>query len=184
MLGLPEPNPQSGIHNPQLSSKHLSQVLQQSVKQLVRTAPSIELAEQPGAQALGLPHVLHRYFGGAALELEGEEGAGAGAAADLDPAVGVGRVVVDDLDFDVDAAAVALEEDAVAVAAARELGGGLHRPAAREPFGHAGGVGDEREDFVDRRADGAGVGEGNRTHRCWKTTSCRGSGERYGKAGA
>src|SRR6266480_4465558 len=99
-----------------LSSQHFPQVLQQSVKQLVRTAPSIDLAEQPGFQALGLPHVLHRYFGGAALELEGEEGAGAAAAADLDPAVGVGRVVVDDLDFDVDAAAVPLEEDAVAVA--------------------------------------------------------------------
>src|SRR6266550_8317767 len=94
-----------------LPRQHLPQVLEQPIEQLVRTAPSIELAEQPGAQALGLPHVLHRYFGGAALELEGEEGAGAGAAADLDPAVGVGRVVVDDLDFDVDAAAVALEED-------------------------------------------------------------------------
>src|SRR5438046_10347935 len=152
MLGLPGPNPQSAIRNPQLSSKHLSQVLQQSVEQLVRTAPSIELAEQPGFQALGLPHVLHRYFGGAALELEGEEGAGAGAAADLDPAVSVGRVVVDDFDFDVDAAAVALEEDAVAVAAARELGGGLHRLATREPFGHGGGGGDGREDFIDRRS--------------------------------
>src|SRR5437762_423793 len=52
-----------------LPGQHFPQVLQQSVKQLVRTAPSIELAEQPGAQALGLPHVLHRYFGGAALEL-------------------------------------------------------------------------------------------------------------------
>src|SRR5207249_11077669 len=130
----------------------------------MRIAPSIELAEQPGAQALGLPDVLHGDFGGAALELEREEGAGAGAAADLDPAVGVGRVVIDDLDFDVDAAAVALEEDAVAVAAAGELGGGLYRLASREPFGHAGGVGDEREDFIDRRADGAGVGEGHRTH--------------------
>src|SRR5256886_8941354 len=88
-----------------LPGQHFPQVLQQAVEQLVRTAPSIELAEQPGAQALGLPDVLHGDFGGAALELEGEEGAGAGAAADLDPALGAGRVVVDDLDFDVDAAA-------------------------------------------------------------------------------
>src|SRR5436305_14697783 len=127
-------NPQSEIRNPQLSSKHLPQVLQQPIKQLMRAAPSIELSQQPRAQALGLPHVLHGDFGGAALELKGEEGAGAGAAADLDPAVGVGRVVIDDFDFDVDAAAVALEEDAVAVTAAGELGGGLHRLACREPF--------------------------------------------------
>src|SRR5437660_9456051 len=65
-------------------------------------------------------------------------------SADLDPAVGVGRVVVDDFDFDVDAAAVTLEEDAVAVAAAGELRGGLHRLASRQPFGHAGGVGDRK----------------------------------------
>src|SRR5437899_3480523 len=147
----------------------------------MRIAPSIELAEQPGAQSHRLPDVLHGDFGGAALELEGEEGAGAGAAADLDPAVGVGRVVVDDFDFDVDAAAVALEEDAVAVAAAGELGGGLHRLASREPFGHAGGGGDEREDFIDRRADGAGVGEGNRTHGgiIWRSRA----GEGWGRTG-
>src|SRR5881398_3840245 len=116
----------------------------------MRIAPSIELAEQTGAHSHRLPDLLHGDFGAAALELEGEEGAGAGAAADLDPAVGVGRVVVDDFDFDVDAAAVTLEEDAVAVAAAGELRGGLHRLASRQPFGHAGGVGDEREDFIDR----------------------------------
>src|SRR2546421_4071789 len=130
----------------------------------MRIASPVELSQQPGFQADGLPDVLHGDFGGAALELEGEEGTGAGAAADLDPSVSVGRVVVDDFDFDVDAAAVALEEDAVAVAAAGELGSGLHRLASRQPFGHAGGGGDEREDFIDRRADGAGVGEGNRTH--------------------
>src|SRR2546430_10437145 len=96
----------------------------------MRTAPSIELSQQPRAQALGLPDVLHGDFGGAALELEGEEGARAGAAADLDPAVSVGRVVVDDFDFHVDAAAVALVEDAVAVDRARELGGWRHPLAA------------------------------------------------------
>src|SRR3989440_4063384 len=123
----------------------------------MRIASPVELSQQPGFQADGLPDVLHGDFGGAALELEGEEGTGAGAAADLDPSVSVGRVVVDDFDFDVDAAAVALEEDAVAVAAAGELGSGLHRLASRQPFGHAGGGGDEREDFVDRRAGGGGV---------------------------
>src|SRR5256884_8713833 len=109
----------------------------------MRIAPSIELAEQPGAQSHRLPDVLHGDLGGAALELEGEVGAGAGAAADLDPAVGIGGGVVDDFDLGVDAAAVALEDDAVAVALAAELGGGLHRATAREPFGHAAGVGDE-----------------------------------------
>src|SRR5437762_14110779 len=99
----------------------------------MRIAPSIELAEQPGAQSHRLPDVLHGDFGGAALELEGEVGAGAFAAADLDPAVGVGRVVVDDLDFSVDAAAGALEQAAVAVALARELGRGGAPAGAREP---------------------------------------------------
>src|SRR5439155_8675847 len=149
----------------------------------MRIAPPVELSQQPGFQADGLPDVLHGDFGGAALELEGEEGAGAGAAADLDPAVGVGRVVVDDFDFDVDATAVALEEDAVAVAAAGELGGGLHRLASRQPFGHAGGVGDEREDFIDRRADGAGVGEGDGVHGANNTTGKDGEGGRVLPAG-
>src|SRR5207244_11740465 len=137
------------------------QVLQQSIKQLMRIAPSIELAEQPGAQSHRLPDVLHGDFGGAALELEGEEGAGAGAAADLDPAVGVGRVVVDDFDFDVDASAVTSEGEAVPVAAAGELRAGLHRLASRQPFGHAGGAGEDREAFMYRDADGAGSGGGN-----------------------
>src|SRR5437660_11374941 len=110
----------------------------------MRIASAVELSQQPGFQADGLPDVLHGDVGGAALELEGEEGAGAGAAADLDPAVGGGRVVVDDFDFDVDAAAVTLEADALAVAAAGELRGGLHRLASGPPFGHAGGVGDRK----------------------------------------
>src|SRR2546422_9369783 len=127
-------------------------------------ASAVELAEQPGPQAGRLPHVFHGDLGGAALELEVDVGAGALAAADLDPAVVVGRGVFDDLDFGIDAPAVALEQDAVAVALAGELGGGGDGAAAGEPFGHAGGVGDEGEDPVDRRADGAGVGEGDGAH--------------------
>src|SRR5437899_12988217 len=127
-------------------------------------AAAVELAEQPGAQAGRLPHVFHGDLGGAALELEVDVGAGALAAADLDPAVVVGRGVFDDLDFGIDAPAVALEQDAVAVALAGELRGGGDGAAAGEPFGHAGGVGDEGEDPVDRRADGAGVGERDGTH--------------------
>src|SRR3989442_15969682 len=127
-------------------------------------AAPVELAEQPGAQARRLPHVFHGDLGGAALELEVDVGAGAFAAADLDPAVAVGWAVVDDLNFGVDAPAVALEQDAVAVALAGEVGGGGEGGAAGEPFGHTGGVGDEGEDPVDRRADGAGVGEGDGTH--------------------
>src|SRR3989442_3009262 len=127
-------------------------------------AAPVEMAEEAGAQARRLPHVFHGDLGGAALELEVDVGAGAFAAADLDPAVAVGWGVVDDLNFGVDAPAVALEQDAVAVALAGELGSGGDGAAAGEPFGHTGGVGDEGEDPVDRRADGAGVGEGDGTH--------------------
>src|SRR6266704_637917 len=144
--------------------QRFSQVLQQPVERAVRIAPPEELAEEPGAPGGGDPHVLHGDVGGAAGELQLEERLGAAAADDLDPAVGSGGLVLDDFDDDVDLAPLVLEAQPVAVAFAPVGGSRDGGGAARQPLGHAGGVGDQLEHLVDRHADGAVVGERNRTH--------------------
>src|SRR2546430_17347778 len=100
------------------------------------TASAIEVPQQPGAQPRRGPDVLHGDAGGAALELELEEGLGAAAVDDLDPGVGGGTDELDDFDDAVGLAAVALEVDAVAVALALlarlRHGGG----ADGEPLAH------------------------------------------------
>src|SRR3989442_6369130 len=101
-------------------------------------AAAVERAEQPGAQARGLPHVFHGDLGGATLELAVDVGAGAFTAADLDPAVVVGRGVFDDLDFGIDTPAVELEQDAVPGAHPGELLGRGVGVAGLEPFRHSG----------------------------------------------
>src|SRR5438034_5797584 len=99
-----------------LSRQRFSQVLQQSIKHLMCTSPAIELAEQPGAPRRGHPDALHCDLGGAALEVELEEGFRAAAVDDLDPGVGGGGLVLDDFDDGVGFAALALEVQPVAVA--------------------------------------------------------------------
>src|SRR3989442_11259601 len=119
-----------------------------------------ELALQPGAPARRRPDLLHGDAGGAAVELELEERLGAAEVDDLDPAVAGGALVLDDLDDGVGLAPLALEVQPVAVplaVAARSRNGG---GAAGQPLGNSGGVGEQVEDFGDRDADGAGVGEG------------------------
>src|SRR5213595_2668239 len=80
------------------------------------TSPAIELAEQPCAPRRRHPDTLHRDLGGAALEVELEEGFRAAAVDDLDPGVGGGGFVLDDFDDGVGFAALALEMESVAVA--------------------------------------------------------------------
>src|SRR5438132_2343502 len=100
------------------SRQRFSQVLQQPVEHLVRTTSAIELAEQPCPPRRGHPDTLHRDLGGAALEVELEEGFRAAAVDDLDPCVGGGGFVLDDFDDGVGFAALALAVQPVAVALA------------------------------------------------------------------
>src|SRR5437764_11568797 len=107
----------------------------------MRTTSTIEVPQQPGAQPRRGPDMLHGDAGGAALELELEEGLGAAAVDDLDPGVGGGGDELDDLDDGVGFAAAALEGDAVAVALAFRGGPRGGGRAGREPLAHARGTG-------------------------------------------
>src|SRR5438477_4513262 len=130
----------------------------------MRTASAIEVPQQPGAQPRRGPDVFHGDAGGAALELELEEGLGAAAVDDLDPGVGGGGDELDDLDDGVGFAAAALEMDPVAVALAFPGGPRDVGRAVREPLGHAARIGEELEHLFDGDADEAGVGEGDGPH--------------------
>src|SRR2546426_4773866 len=72
------------------SRQRFPEVLQQAIEHLMCTSPAIELAEQPCAPRRRHPDTLHRDLGGAALEVELEEGLRAAAVDDLDPGISGG----------------------------------------------------------------------------------------------
>src|SRR5690348_7646161 len=130
----------------------------------MRVAPSIELPQQPRAPRRRGPDVFHRDPRRAALELELEERFRSAAVDDLDPAVARGGGELDDFDDRIGLAAVALEVQPVAVALTLALRSRDYGDTVRQPLGHAGGVGKQLEDRLDRDADVAGEGEGGGTH--------------------
>src|SRR5205809_20393 len=128
------------------------------------TSPAVELSKEPRPPARRHPHTLHRDFGGAALEVELEEGFRAAAVDDLDPGVGSGGLVLDDFDDGVGFAALALEVEPVTVAFALTDGSRDDGHAVGQPLGHAARVRDEVEDVLDGDADGAGIRQRDWTH--------------------
>src|SRR5207247_7560497 len=128
------------------------------------TSPAVDLRKVPRPPRRRHPYTLHRDFGGAALEVELEEGFRAAAVDDLDPGVGGGGFVLDDFDDGVGFAALTLEVQPVAVTFAFIAGSRDDGDAVGEPLRHAARIGDEVEDVLDGDADGAGVGEGDGAH--------------------
>src|SRR5207249_9054733 len=103
-------------------------------------------------------------LGGAALEVELEEGFRAAAVDDLDPGVGGGRFVLAAFDDGVGFAALALEVQLVTVTFAFIAGSRDDGDAVGQPLRHAARVGDEVEDVLDGDADGAGIRQRHWSH--------------------
>src|SRR5207249_11663992 len=122
------------------------EILQQSIEHLMSTSPAVELSKEPRPPRRRHPHAFHRDLGGAALEVELEEGFRAAAVDDLDPGVGGGGFVLDDFDDGVGFAALALEMEPVAVAFALTDGSRDDGHAVGQPLGHAARVRDEVEE--------------------------------------
>src|SRR6266487_708469 len=150
----PRPTPHA------LAGHDSPQVIHHALEEPLRIPSAAQPSREPADPAVRLPDGFHGELGRAAGERQVEVGLLAGAAAALDPAEVGGAGELDDLEV---RSALWSEAD-TDVRALFEGGVGLDGLASGEPLGDVSGLGEEPEDFLDRRRDNGGERGGEGGH--------------------